>query len=402
MNNSTTRKTKHLLRAFFVLLALLLTASTVWAEDITVTYDFSWTGSETNANGYIRRGDNQSLSTTWHVGIGTLWPANTSHGVNDEYDITFKPSVKLNAATTDGKQRFKTTNNTSFTVTADAANQYLIKSVVFKNVSGNVVGSVYNVNGQTATVSVGSGIFIESVTVVLSPYSDQFYANAAGTEYTITSAVGWNLFCNAVNNGTDFSGKTVSLAGDISVVQMAGVSSRKFSGTFDGQGHTLTFNQGTNSSQCTTQYVAPFRYVNNATIQNLRTTGTIYTSQINAAGIIAYSAGNVTLTNCRSSMTINSSVSGDGTHGGLIAYHNSGSGNRLYINGCLFDGRLRGASTHSCGGFIGWRNGTATIHNSMFDPAEVTVSTDTSATFARNNVDTYNSYYTYLLNDGSN
>ena len=403
MNRVKNYKLTLFKRALFALLEVLLTASTARANDDTVTYNLYWTGSETSATGYVQRDDNSNLNTSWHVGIGVLWPANATHGVNDEYDISIKPSVKLNAATTGDKKRFKTTNNTSFTVTADAANQYLIKSVVFKNTSGNVVGSVYNVNGQTATVLVGSGIFIYSVTVVLSPYSDQFYANATGTEYTITSAMGWNLFCNAVNDGTiDFSGKTVRLAGDISVVQMAGTSDHKFSGTFDGQGHTLTFNQGTNSSQCTTQYVAPFRFVEGATIRNLRTTGTICTSQINAAGIIAYSAGNVTLTNCRSSMAINSSVSGDGTHGGLIAYyHNSGLGYTLYIDGCLFDGRLCGTGTTCCGGFIGWRSGGATIHNSMFDPAEVTVGTDNSATFARNGVDTYNSYFTYLLNDGT-
>ena len=386
-------------------LLIMFTTATLWASDITVTYDFSWTGSETSANGYIRRADNSNYYTTWHVGIQTLWPANTSHGVNDEYDITFKPSVKLNAYTYDNTQTkvFRTTKSTSFVVSTDASNQYLIKSVVFKNGSDVQVGSSNNVNAKTATVNVSTGIDIVHVTVTLTPYSDCFVQE--GNVYTIKNAVGWGLFCDAVDNGdnsNNFSGKTVKLDTDISVNRMVGTSDHKFNGTFDGQGHTLTFNQGTSSSQCTTQNVAPFRYVNNATIQNLRTTGTIYTSQMNAGGIIANSTGDVTLTNCRSSMVINSSVDGDGTHGGLIAYHNSGSGNMLNIDGCLFDGRLRGANTHSCGGFIGWRSGTATIHNSMFDPVEVTVSNSYGATFARNGVDTYNSYYTYLLNDGAN
>ena len=383
-------------------LALMMACATAWAADITVTYKLYWTGGELSADGYVEQEFSPHQSDTWHVGWQVLWPANESHGVNDAYGITIRPSVKLNAATTNGQQYFKTTNNTSFVITT-SMNEYLIKSVVFTNGNNSVVGSNDNVNAKTTTVSVASGQYIVHLTVTLTPYSDYFVQS--GDVYTIKNAVGWGLFCDAVDNGdnsNNFSGKTVKLDADISVNRMVGTSDHKFSGTFNGQGHTLTFNQGTNSSQCTTQYVAPFRYVNNATIQNLRTTGTIYTSQMNAAGIISYSTGNVTLTNCRSSMTINSSVNGDGTHGGLIAYHNSGSGNMLYIYGCLFDGRLCGASTTHCGGFIGWRSGGATIYNSIFDPVEVTVGVDHSATFARNDVDTYNCYYTYLLNDGTN
>jgi hypothetical protein len=80
-----------------------------------------------------------------------------------------------------------------------------------------------------------------------------------------------------------------------------------------------------------------------------------------------------------------------------VACVNNGS---ITIEGCLFDGRLLGASTSKCGGFIGWRGGSANIYNSLFAPAEVTVSNEGSATFARNDVDTHNCYYTTLLNDG--
>ena len=115
-------------RAIIALLAVLLNGSMAWADDITVTYDLYWRGGETSADGYIRRADNQNLYTTWHVGVQTLWPANTSHGVNDEYDISIKPSVKFNAVTTNGYKYFKTTNSTSLIISTEPSNQYLINA----------------------------------------------------------------------------------------------------------------------------------------------------------------------------------------------------------------------------------------------------------------------------------
>ena len=94
--------------------------------------------------------------------------------------------------------------------------------------------------------------------------------------------------------------------------------------------------------------------------------------------------------------------SGDGTHAGFVATNANTSGSNLTIEGCVFDGRLLGSTTNSCGGFLGWRYKAATIRNSLFAPTEVTVLNEGSATFARNTVDTYNCYYTLLLNDGTN
>ena len=225
-----------------------------------------------------------------------------------------------------------------------------------------------------------------------------------GNTYTIYTTGGWDEFCDALQDldtYNRFSGKTVKLGADITVSRMAGSQSHDFCGTFDGQGHTLTVNYGTAASPITEVYAAPFRFVESGcVIEKLHVSGTITTSAKCAGGIVGTQYGSVTIRNCRSSVTINSSVEGDGTHGGLVAVNNSSA--NLTIEGCVFDGKLLTTNgTTMCGGFIGYRNGAAEIRNSLFDPAEVTVSTDGSATFARNNVDTYNCYYTYLLCDGS-
>ena len=230
-----------------------------------------------------------------------------------------------------------------------------------------------------------------------------FTTNADGS-YTIKSAAGWGVFCDLLDDNAKgyFTGKTVYLDKDISVTRMAGGQYHDFTGTFNGGGHTITVSYGSAESPLTEIYAAPFRYIENAEIHSLVVEGDIYTREKCAGGIVSLQCGSVTIRNCRSSVSIHSSVSGDGTHGGLVAVNN-GTGSNLTIEGCVFDGKLLTTnSTDECGGFIGYRSGAAEIRNSLFDPAEVTVSTEGSATFARNNVDTYNCYYTYLLCDGTN
>ena len=218
-----------------------------------------------------------------------------------------------------------------------------------------------------------------------------------GNTYTINTVAGWNQFCDLLaNNGKGyFSGKTVKLGHDLSVSSMAGSKDHEFTGTFNGQGNTLTVDYTT-----TTDNAAPFRYVDGGTIENLIVEGTITTSAKFAAGFIADQYGAVTIRNCRSSVTINSSIEGDGTHGGFVGQTHNTDGHSISIEGCVFDGKLLGDKTTKCGGFIGWRKNAATIRNSLFAPTEVTVLNTESATFARNKVDTYNSYYTnYLCDD---
>ena len=173
----------------------------------------------------------------------------------------------------------------------------------------------------------------------------------------------WNAFTSGINAGINYSGKTVKMSADFTATTMATAT---FSGTFDGGGHTLTFNY-----TATDEKVAPFRYITGATIKNLRVAGTINSGYKFAAGIVAISNGG-TITNCQSSVTINSSKSGDGTHGGLVADSYTGT---LNITNCLFDGKLLGTTTTSCGGIVGWHNSNSTLNisNSLFAPAEVTV-----------------------------
>ncbi|MBR4829804.1 MAG: dockerin type I repeat-containing protein [Muribaculaceae bacterium] len=128
--------------------------------------------------------------------------------------------------------------------------------------------------------------------------------------------------------------------------------------------------------------------------------GTISTNGKYAGGIIGIAQGSASITNSVSSVTINSSTEGDGTHGGLVAVQANNSGITLDIEGSVFNGKLLGTSTNSCGGFVGWRNKTVNISNSLFAPAEVTIDDSDCYTFSRRGGATItNCYYTEALGE---
>ena len=223
-------------------------------------------------------------------------------------------------------------------------------------------------------------------------------------EYTIYTAGGWNVFCDllADNDKGIFDGKTVKLDGSIEVSRMAGSSHHDFTGTFNGQGKTLTVNY-----TATEQYAAPFRNVENGcVIENLHVAGTITTSSQNAAGIAGNQFGTVIIRNCRVSVTIRSSVAGDGTHGGLVAVKGNSNSANLTIENCVFDGKIVSTGTSAttkCGGFVGWKKdkGTLTITNSIYAPTADDNAVIDGETFARNWTmpQNANCYYTATLGD---
>ena len=234
--------------------------------------------------------------------------------------------------------------------------------------------------------------------------------NGAGTEgnpYIIATDDDWETFVYNVNNGfNNYNGKFVRLDESISVSTMVGTSDdRSFQGTFLGNNNTLTFTQGSSESAFGEEYCAPFRYVKNATIQDLKVAGDIYTSRKFAAGLIAQPSGTTYITDCLIGTVIHSSVNGDGTHGGIVARLSSNT-TEMNITGCVFNGRLlTNNGTHSCAGFVGWwDNKSANFSNSLYAPdANITpgageTAITNGATFIRDNYTTLdNCYYTETL-----
>ena len=289
-------------------------------------------------------------------------------------------------------------NNVAIGVVVPAAQDNTYGAICGQNNSGTLQNNCYyacTVAGvENAT---GVGCYNADVDGANTASPNHFEQN--GNVYTIKTAKGWNVFWGLLANKAKgyFTGKTVKLNGDITVSRMAGASYHDFTGTFDGNNKTLTF-----SHTASAENAAPFQYVENATIQNLRVAGTIQTSNKFAAGFIAHQYGTVTIQNCRSSVVINSSINGDGTHGGFVAENQKNAS--LTIDGCVFDGKLLTTNgTTKCGGFVGWKNnnGTVSVTNSLYTPAALesgeTECTSGSATFVRNGEAGTNCHFTRTL-----
>ena len=205
--------------------------------------------------------------------------------------------------------------------------------------------------------------------------------NGSGTDadpFLIENENDWAVLANSVNSSNSYSGKIFRLTRDldISTGVMVGTDNRPFSGTFDGDGHTITFSSGTAASPVTTP-CAPFRLVSGATIRHLTTAGTVYTKAQFAAGIVSRVSGTASthITDCHTTMTISSTISGDGTHGGLVAVVSENTGH-LYIEQCSFSGSLVNTGsnvTTSCGGFVGFARTAVTVTDGIFTPAAFTV-----------------------------
>ena len=226
-------------------------------------------------------------------------------------------------------------------------------------------------------------------------------SGTAADPYCINSIATWDYLVDKVNGGaTDYLGKFFRQTAKINVTTML-ANNQAFTGTYDGNGHTMQVFITTAA-----QVTAPFRYVNGATIKNLHVDGRISTNQKFVGSIIGNAHGSNTITNCRSSVQITSSVSGDGTGGGLIGrLQNSGSAHTTLIEGCVFEGKLIGSNTSNWGGFIGWTEINEGVHltirNCLFAPAQLNINTSSCYTFARRNSDSYlsitNSYYTQSI-----
>lgn len=193
----------------------------------------------------------------------------------------------------------------------------------------------------------------------------------------INSTEDWKEFTKTIRDITDYRGKTVTLTEDITVTTMAGDAEHKFSGTFDGGGHTLTVDYYVDEDYC-----APFRYIDGASIKCLKIDGEIKTGNRYAAGLVSQSTGDSSIRNCISSVTINSGTNGGGYHGGFVGEVKSGGG-KLSVTDCLFNGELLGGQTGNCGGFVGLTESGLDLESCLLDPLKLTLNNNrTNRNFA--------------------
>lgn len=309
-----------------------------------------------------------------------------------------------------------------------AGNSY-VGAIIGYAASGSTVRNCYYINDGIAS-AVG-GYIKSTIDDVRLATSDDFAVS--GDTYTIGTAAGWSVMCAALyHNDTynRFSGKTVQLGDNITVTRMAGGSGHAFTGTFNGQGHTLTLDYGTANEPVNEEFVAPFVEVTGgAKFTNLNIGGHIYadytgTDDPGVGGLIGHLFGGITIEDCTSTVTVNStkdrvggfvglcehavtftnckssaSVTCTGSGSGFVGWSRA-SNYTIAFEGCLFDGKVlkKNDVGSGNGGFVGWTGSTKTvsIQNSLVALDGVgSMASSNSATFARGWDGTFdNSFYT--------
>ena len=199
----------------------------------------------------------------------------------------------------------------------------------------------------------------------------------------IRNATDWHKFAVMINDAVNQYDVNAVLDADIEVSEHVGVTEgATFRGTFDGNGHTLTFNKEWKPAT-EERFIAPFRHANNATIRNLHVAGTIESNWMYPAGLVAQvKDGTVTIENCTSSVTLQGNMNGEGTLAGFVGRV---SNSNVTIRNSKFDGSFKGANCTGNGGFISWvdEKSTATIDSCLFAPTEISTKYDKCQTWAR-------------------
>ncbi|MCR5658247.1 MAG: fibronectin type III domain-containing protein [Bacteroidales bacterium] len=141
------------------------------------------------------------------------------------------------------------------------------------------------------------------------------------------------------------------------------------------------------------------------TISGCTVSGSIVTYGKYTGGFVGMAEGKTSIVNSVSGVTINSIVSGNGTHGGFIGLQQhtmNYTGVKTTIEGCLFNGKLITSNgTTNCGGFIGWHDGgSLEIKHCLYAPADLdSGETEISdgSTFVGNGTVGFNCIYTRAL-----
>ena len=167
-----------------------------------------------------------------------------------------------------------------------------------------------------------------------------------------------------------------------------------WAGTFDGQGHKIKI-----ALHDWMGRTGLFSYVYQPTIKNLWVDGTINMGNHNCAGGLGgrCDGNNTFIDGVLSTVTINDSQSGDGTHGGLFA---NVENDNVVISNCAFFGSINAPNRNGNGGLVGWCGGGSniTFKNCLIAPASI--SWNGGAIVGRNTPTVTNCYYYNISNKG--
>lgn len=178
--------------------------------------------------------------------------------------------------------------------------------------------------------------------------------------FLIKNTTDWASF----KNGNYDSGVFWKLDADLSLSgDYIGVSSKPFTGTFDGNEKTITLTSTFGASD--REHVALFSYTNNATIKNLNLAFSSTSVGDYSGGLIAEATGTLSIDNIHiKNASTNDKIGVSGSFwGGLIGTLNNTTGANVRVSSCsvVLNVDLSGSSKNSVGGLIGNKMGGGTL-----------------------------------------
>ena len=166
-----------------------------------------------------------------------------------------------------------------------------------------------------------------------------------------------------VNSTTNFKLINDINCGEDSWSPIGPNTSSSFKGIFDGNGKTITYKIEDNSASA--KNLGLFGHATNATIKNLKVSGSIttdcyggYSSGIGS--IVGYNNGS-TIQNCYSTVTFVSSYSSSSflVYGGVVGYM---TGNAARVEYCFVSSTINGNGKNRVGGIVGQHGGGTVTH----------------------------------------
>ena len=266
-------------------------------------------------------------------------------------------------------------------LTADATKRvYEVKFVY----NGEVKATRYATNGQsihgglptfTAKDLLGTGYnphhyyaiaFADNFSTATTVTADRQVAISFAEKdcYEIASKADWQAFCALVEDGQTAVDAKMTKDVDLETeITMLG-HGKNYSGTFDGQNHTLKINWNSGSRP----WIAPFQTVDGATIKNLRTEGVINSSTHFLSGLIYDAYGTTTISGCVSNVNITSSYTGQGCDAaGLIECVRKDA--NVTITDCIVKGKMHATTENGqkgMGGFVFIQHGSCIMNNCLY------------------------------------
>ena len=232
-----------------------------------------------------------------------------------------------------------------------------VTSIYFNDTQSGAVGANGGSTGYDLNKGCGSEtpyIYMHFTTgTAVPPMSG---SGTTESPYIIGSTADWTKFVTYIGDGLN-TDKCYKLIANISVTTMAGTSGQPFKGTFDGGGKTLTFNLSGSE-----QGMAPFHYINGATIKNLTIGGSVSSTNKHAAGLVGFCSGG---TNTIDGCVVTANVDGGGSNyaGGFVGH---GKSSTLTIQNSYYSGTISNFS-YLAGGLLGWSDDmTINLSNCLF------------------------------------